>query len=98
MNRIVPILAAAFVLAQTAAPATAAAVSGLAAGLELPTQVVTVSGQCRAVGQRVASQHGGRLASVNAETRNGRTVCVGVVVVPPRDGKTGETIPFEEAL
>lgn len=49
-------------------------------------ELMASGGDCRAVGQRYASQVGGQLARASAETRGGRTVCVVVVLMPARDG------------
>ena len=98
MNRIAPIFAVTLMLATASAPLQAQALPVLVPPVDLPSAVITVSGQCRAVAQQIAARHGGQLASVSAETRNGRTVCVGVVVVPAKPGQTGQTITFEEPL
>ena len=60
--------------------------------------IVQVQASCNAVGQQVAAQHGGSLANVRMENRGGRNVCVGEVIVPPKDGQRGRKIPFEVPL
>jgi hypothetical protein len=62
------------------------------------TGIVEVQANCVAVGQQVAARLGGQLGSVRMENRGGRNVCVGEVVVPPKDGQRGRKIPFEEPL
>lgn len=49
--------------------------------------VVLVSGDCYAVGESVAAQNGGTLAKASADTQNGQSVCVIVVLVPGKDGQ-----------
>jgi len=58
--------------------------------------MVEVQANCVAIGQQVAARLGGQLGSVRMENRGGRNVCVGEVVVPPKDGQRGRKIPFEE--
>lgn len=93
-------LAAALIAAIVpAAPAGAAGINRVmpaAPDGDLP--VIAVQSSCNAVGQQVAAQHRGTLASVRAENRGGQTVCVGVVIVPARDGERGRKIPFEVPL
>jgi hypothetical protein len=60
-----------------------------------PGLLIPVAGDCRAIGQQVAAQYGGTLADAQVQNRGGQNVCVGVVVVPPRDGERGKQIPFE---
>lgn len=49
--------------------------------------VVTVDGDCTAVGERVAASQGGQLAKATPSTQNGAPVCVVVVLVPGRNGE-----------
>ncbi len=49
--------------------------------------VVTVDGDCTAVGERVAASQGGQLAKATPSTQNGAPVCIVVVLVPGRDGE-----------
>jgi hypothetical protein len=48
-----------------------------------PKTVVTVQADCYAVGQRVAAEMGGRLASVSSSGGN----CVVLVLMPAKDGQ-----------
>jgi hypothetical protein len=57
--------------------------------------VVVAAADCYRAAQRVAAERGGRVHSAQAATRNGRTVCVVVVVVPGRDGQRGRVIEVE---
>lgn len=94
-------LAAAFFAASVPlAPAAAAAgvVQVTPAMPENGIPIVTVQSSCSAVGQQQAAKYGGTLASVSAENRGGRTVCVGVVIVPAKDGERGRRVSFEEPL
>lgn len=91
--------AALFAATASAAPAGAAGINRAAPAVpETGLPVVAVQNSCNAVGQQVAAQHGGTLASVQAVNRGGQTVCVGVVIVPARDGERGRKIPFEVPL
>ena len=49
--------------------------------------IVLASGDCYAVGESVAAQNGGTLARASADTQNGQSVCVIVVLVPGKDGQ-----------
>jgi hypothetical protein len=53
------------------------------------TGTLYAQANCNAVGQQVASQQGGQLASASIETRDGRQVCVVVILLPARDGERG---------
>jgi hypothetical protein len=46
-----------------------------------------MAADCYSAGQRVADQNGGQLARVRPETRRGKTVCVVVVLIPPKNGQ-----------
>ena len=93
MNRIVT-----YLLASAAFVAAPSAFAAGAAPVLIPTQppalMSRASGDCRAIGQQIAAQHGGTLADAHVENRGGQNVCVGVVVVPPRGGERGRQIPF----
>lgn len=52
-----------------------------------PNLVVTVSGDCYAIGMQQAAQVGGQLARATPEVRGGQQVCVIVVLMPARDGQ-----------
>ena len=93
MNKIAAALIA--FVALSVVPAGAGTFMRLAEPAAPPGQVRLASGDCRAIGQQVAAQHGGTLAGAHVENRGGRNVCVGTVVVPPRDGQRGKQIPFE---
>lgn len=97
MNKILPILLA--LAAFSAMPSAHAAVAAPVPAPSLPPPLVAeASGECRAIGRQIAARHGGTLADARVEKRGGRNVCVGVVVVPPRDGKRGQQIPFAEPM
>ncbi|MBC2884749.1 hypothetical protein H7Q97_04940 [Ochrobactrum sp. CM-21-5] len=51
------------------------------------SSLVTVAGDCAAVGEKVAASQGGQLAKATPTTQNGRPMCVVVVLVPGRDGE-----------
>jgi hypothetical protein len=42
---------------------------------------------CYSVGQQVAAQNGGQLAKATPATRQGKSVCVIVVLIPAKDGQ-----------
>jgi hypothetical protein len=93
--------AALFAAFMPLAPAGAAA----GAGISMPSvpestlPLITVQNSCNAVGQQVAARYGGTLApGVRAEIRDGQTVCVGVVIVPGKDGERGRKVSFAEPL
>lgn len=44
------------------------------------------AGNCYAIGQQVAAENGGQLASATAANRGGKQVCVVVVLVPGNNG------------
>ena len=69
--------------------------TGTPAVPESSLPIISVQSSCNAVGQQVAAQYGGTLASVRTENRGGQTVCVGVVIVQGKDGERGRKIPFE---
>lgn len=45
-----------------------------------------IAADCAAVGQRVATEQAGQLAQSLAQTKNGRPICVVVVIIPSSDG------------
>jgi ABC-type sugar transport system substrate-binding protein len=90
------LFAATLPLAPSAAAAGVVQVAPVVPDTSVP--VITVQSSCNAVGQQQAAQNGGTLASVNAENRGGQTWCVGVVIVPAKDGERGRRIPFEVPL
>ncbi|MEX0955445.1 MAG: hypothetical protein WDZ83_09565 [Rhizobiaceae bacterium] len=93
-------LAAALIAATVPlAPASAAGIFPAAPAVpENTLSVIQVQSNCAAVGQQVAAQQGGTLASVRAENRGGQTVCVGEVIIQGKDGERGRKIPFEVPL
>ncbi len=92
MNKIAAAIAAAMLgLAPSAHAVGAAPIATLP---PVPALIVPVQADCRAIGQQIADQNGGTLADAHVENRNGQNVCVGVVVVPARDGERGRQIPF----
>ncbi len=94
MNRIATFAAAAALTGAVTA-AHAAGLAGIARPpVAPPGPIVAVAGDCRAIGQQIAAQHGGTLADAHVENRGGQQVCVGVVVVPARGGERGRQIPF----
>lgn len=84
-------------LAATAAPASALPLL-VRPPAPAASPIIQVQANCNAVGQQVAAREGGTLAHVRAENRGGRTVCVGEVIVPGRDGQMGRKVRFEEPL
>ena len=44
---------------------------------------------CYGIARRIAAERGGQVHSAEAATRDGRPVCVIVVLVPGRDGQRG---------
>lgn len=76
-----------------AALAAGLGVSGAQAGTlpavepSVPEQVISVAGDCYAIGQGVAAQNGGTLAAARSATRGGRQVCVIVVLIPGKNGQ-----------
>lgn len=62
--------------------------------LDTPRFATSVSSDCRAIGQQIADQNGGTLADAHVENRGGQNVCVGVVLVPARDGERGRQVSF----
>lgn len=97
MKKVVNHIVAGLICAFALAPGVATAIPfGVP---EAPAStVVKAAGDCRAIGQRKAAQHGGVLADVRVEQRGGRTVCVGVIIVQGKNGERGQRIPFEEPL
>jgi len=55
--------------------------------LEDPMLLAQGSPDCYAIGQQIAAQQGGTLASASAESRGGTVVCRIVILVPARDGE-----------
>lgn len=53
----------------------------------VPENVITVAGDCYAIGQGVAAQNGGTLAAARSAKRGGRQVCVIVVLIPGKNGQ-----------
>ncbi len=90
MNRFLALALAAAVLCTS--PAAFALTPRLE--LEAPTLVVRAQSDCRAIGQQIADQNGGTLADAHVENRGGQNVCVGVVLVPARDGERGRQVSF----
>jgi hypothetical protein len=78
-------LAGASMLASTA---TGAPVRFDLPAVEAP--VLTVNGNCNAIGQQTARSMGGQLHSASMENQGGRPVCVIVVLIPGRDGNRGQ--------
>ncbi len=97
MKKATHLIAAAMLLAATAAPASALPFLAQPAA-PAASAVVQVQANCNAVAQQIAAQYGGTPANVRMENRGGRTVCVGEVIVPARDGQMGRKVRFEEPL
>jgi len=51
--------------------------------------VLVAAADCYGIGQRIAAERGGQVHSAEAATRNGRPVCVIVVLVPGKGGQRG---------
>ncbi|MBX3531660.1 MAG: hypothetical protein KF849_13715 [Rhizobiaceae bacterium] len=66
--------------------------------METPPFATNASGDCRAIGQQKAAELGGTLADAHVENRGGQNVCVGVVLVPARDGERGRQVSFAEPM
>lgn len=47
---------------------------------------------CAVLGQKVASDQAGELSSATASTKNGRPICVVVVVVPGHNGEKARRV------
>jgi hypothetical protein len=47
---------------------------------------------CFAIAQQFAAENGGQVAQADPAVRNGREVCVVVVLVPPKEGQRGKRI------
>lgn len=60
----------------------------------IPPLALPVSANCNAIGQQVAAQNGGTLASATPQMRGSSEVCVIVVVMPAQDGKRGRRAEF----
>lgn len=63
-------------------------------GLVLPQQpgaaeapLLVQGGDCYAIGEAVAAQNGGTLASANDAQQNGTPVCQVIIVVPAKEGE-----------
>lgn len=52
-----------------------------------PETIIAQSGDCYAIGERVAAQNGGTLGRATASTQGGQPVCVIVVLVPAKGGQ-----------
>lgn len=88
--------AASFAATVYAAPAGAGGIMPAAPAVpESALPIVQVQSSCNAIGQQIAAQYGGTLASVRMENRGGQTVCVGTVIVQGKGGERGRVIPFE---
>lgn len=76
------------ILALTASQALALPVGVAQPAMPAATDgaVVLASGDCYALGMQQAAREGGTLAKATPEVRNGRQVCVIVVMLPARDG------------
>ena len=77
------IIAAGFCILISAAPADALP----AVNPTPPERTTLVAGDCYAVGRRVAAQNGGTLAAARAATRDGKPVCIVVVLIPGKNGQ-----------
>lgn len=86
MTRLASIYAALALFASSLVPAQAGPAQP-ASFLAPPAMLVSVAGDCHAIGQQVAAQNGGTLARASAERRGSQTVCVIVVLVPAKDGQ-----------
>ena len=53
----------------------------------IPETVITVSGDCYAIGQQIAAQNGGTLARADQASEGGQEVCRIVVLLPAKEGK-----------
>jgi hypothetical protein len=51
--------------------------------------VLVAAADCYGLGQRIAAERGGQVHSAEAATRDGRPVCVIVVLVPGKGGQRG---------
>jgi hypothetical protein len=68
--------------------------SATAADSQTRAAIVPVMTDCYTVGQKIAEKNGGQLARAAPQMRNGRTVCVIVVLVPARDGQRPRRAEF----
>ncbi|MDP3897255.1 MAG: hypothetical protein Q8Q62_11330 [Mesorhizobium sp.] len=80
-----------------AALAAVMGVTGAGAGVPVapspqPDTIITVQGNCSAIGQQVAAEQGGRVGRATLQTRGGQQVCVIVVVIDGKDGERGRRI------
>ena len=48
-----------------------------------------LAADCYGIARQIAAERGGQVLSAEQATRNGRPVCVVVVLVPAKDGKRG---------
>jgi hypothetical protein len=51
--------------------------------------VLFAAADCYGIGQQIAAERGGQVHSAESATRNGRPVCVIVVLVPGKGGQRG---------
>jgi hypothetical protein len=86
MKKATSLITAAMLLVATAAPASALPLAVQPAA-PAATEIIQVQGNCNVVGQQVAAQNGGTLASASAQNMGGQTVCHIVVLVPAKDGQ-----------
>ena len=66
----------------------AAALCGTALA-SAPVVPAALAADCYGIARQVAAERGGQVHSAEQATRNGRPVCVIVVLVPARDGERG---------
>lgn len=65
-----------------------------AADQPLPSRIVPVASSCSAIGQQLAAQYGGTLASASPQKHGGSEVCVIVVVLPAKNGQRGRRAEY----
>lgn len=98
MKQATYLITAAMLLSLTATSAHALPLAAAQPPVSQGIEIIQAQGDCFAVGQRVAAREGGQLSHVRMETKGGRTVCVGEVIVPASNGQMGRKIRFEEPL
>lgn len=81
------LLAPGWALAGSDAAKTAQAPRAGESRAAIADTVIDQSGDCYAIGERVAAQNGGTLGRATASTQGGQQVCVIVVLVPAKGGQ-----------